>query len=88
MADITISLPDPITAWIDSQMRHHGYSSHGEYLVDLVMQERIRLGEELSLEEVRDVIRVSRSSGLGTRTVDELFAEAEGHAGTRAAKLG
>ena len=88
MADITITLPDPIAAWIDKQVRQHGYSSHGDYLADLVMQERVRLGEELSLDEVRDVVRVSRASGLGTSSVDDLFAEAEGRAGTRAAKLG
>jgi antitoxin ParD1/3/4 len=77
MASITISLPDAAKDWIDEQVRSGGYANAAEYVSELVTQERVRQGEELSLEEVRHLIKASKASGIGTRSMDELFAEAE-----------
>ncbi|WP_117191914.1 ribbon-helix-helix domain-containing protein [Rhizobium terrae] len=86
MASITISLPDAAKDWIDEQVRSGEYASAGEYMSALVLQERVRQGEELSLEEVRQLVKASRASGIGTKTIDELFAEAERIVETRKAR--
>ncbi|MBW6421736.1 type II toxin-antitoxin system ParD family antitoxin [Rhizobium sp. XQZ8] len=77
MATMTVSISDPIKDWIDEQVRSGGYASSDDYLNDLVMRERLRQGEELSVEELRQMVAASRESGIGTRGVDEIFAEAE-----------
>ncbi|CDZ36598.1 type II toxin-antitoxin system ParD family antitoxin [Neorhizobium galegae] len=77
MAIITISLPDSTKDWIEDQVRSGGFADAGEYMNELVTQERVRQGDELSLEEVRHLVKVSKASGIGTKTMDELFAEAE-----------
>ena len=44
---------------------------------DLVRRDRVRRGEELTLEELQKLIADSRASGVGKRSLDEIFAEAE-----------
>ncbi|CDZ70340.1 MULTISPECIES: ribbon-helix-helix domain-containing protein [Neorhizobium] len=86
MANITVSLPDSTKEWIEVQVRDGGYASVGDYVNDLVMRERIRQGEELSLEELRQLVATSRESGISPRKVDEIFAEAEKIVALRKAK--
>lgn len=86
MASITVSLPDSAKDWIEEQVRSGGYASAGDYVNELVMQERIRQGEELSLEELRQLVTASRESGISPRSVDEIFAEAEKIVALRKAK--
>lgn len=87
MADISISLSDDSKSWLDEQVRRGGYSSVGDYVADLVMKERIDQGEELSLEDVRSLVRMSRASGVGSKTMDELFSQAQRAAEEREARL-
>ena len=77
MANLTISLPDAAKDWIEQQIRDGRYKDAGDYLNELVTQERARHGEELSLEEVRHLLEASRRSGISRRGVSEIFAEAE-----------
>ena len=77
MATMTLSIPDPIKDWIDEQVRNGGYASSDDYLSDLVIRERIRQGEELSIDELRQMVITSRESGTSIRSVDDIFAEAE-----------
>jgi antitoxin ParD1/3/4 len=77
MADITITISDTAKDWIEAQARDGGFANVGEFVSDLVLRERIRLGEELSLDEVRQMVQASRDSGISARSVDEIFAEAE-----------
>ena len=86
MASITVSLPETAKDWIEEQVRDGGYASVGDYVSDLVMRERIRLGEELSLEELQQLVKTSRESGISSRSVDEIFAEAEEIVARRKAK--
>jgi antitoxin ParD1/3/4 len=77
MADITITISDTAKDWIEAQARDGGFANVGEFVSDLVIRERIRLGEDLSLDEVRQMVQTSRDSGISARSVDEIFAEAE-----------
>ena len=86
MVNLTISLPEAAKDWIEEQARDGGYASVGAYFGELVMRERIRQGEELSLEEVQQLVKASRESGISSRSVDEIFAEAEEIVAARKAK--
>lgn len=77
MATMTVSLPDPMKEWIEVQIRKGEYASASDYVRDLVRRDRARRGQELTIEELRQIVADSKASGIGTRTMDELFADAE-----------
>jgi len=76
MATMTVSLPDPMKDWIEAQIRQGDYASVSDYVRDLVRRDRDRREQELTLEELRKKLAESRESGIGVRTVDDIFAEA------------
>ncbi len=76
MATMTVSLPDPMKDWIEAQIRQGDYASVSDYVRDLVRRDRDRRERELTLDELRKKLAASRDSGISTRTVDEIFAEA------------
>jgi antitoxin ParD1/3/4 len=76
MATMTVSLPDPMKDWIEAQIRKGDYASVSDYVRDLVRRDRDRREQELTLDELRKKLVASRDSGVSTRTVDEIFAEA------------
>ncbi|MDR6817104.1 antitoxin ParD1/3/4 [Neorhizobium sp. 2083] len=86
MADITVSLPDATKDWIEDQVRSGRFANAGEFVSELVMRERIHQGEELSLDEMRQLVTASRESGTSPRSVEEIFAEAEKVVARRKAK--
>jgi len=77
MATMTVSLPDPMKEWIEAQIQKGEYASTSDYVRDLVRRDRARRGQELTIEELRQIVADSKASGIGTRSMDELFAEAE-----------
>ncbi len=77
MATMTVSLPDPMKEWIEAQIRKGDYATASDYVRDLVRRDRARRGQELTIEELRQIVADSRASGTGARSMDELFDEAE-----------
>jgi antitoxin ParD1/3/4 len=76
MATMTVSLPDPMKDWIEAQIQQGDYASVSDYVRDLVRRDRDRREQALTLDELRKKLADSRESGIGVRTVDEIFAEA------------
>lgn len=83
MATMTVSLPDPMKDWIEARIRDGEYASASDYVRDLVRRDKARRGQELTLDELRQLVAESKASGIGTRSVDELFAQAEQVAAAR-----
>lgn len=77
MATMTVSLPDPMKEWIEAQIEKGDYATASDYVRDLVRRDRARRGQELTIGELRRIVAESRASGMGARSMDELFAEAE-----------
>lgn len=77
MATMTVSLPDPMKEWIEAQIRKGDYATASDYVRDLVRRDRARRGQELTIEELRQIVADSRASGTGTRSMEELFDEAQ-----------
>jgi len=83
MATMTVSLPDPMKDWIESQIQKGDYASVSDYVRDLVRRDRDRREHILSLDELRAKLAQSQDSGISERTIDEIFAEAQKLAKTR-----
>jgi antitoxin ParD1/3/4 len=77
MATMTVSLPDQMKDWIETQIRKGEYASTSDYVRDLVRKDRARRGEDYTIEELRAIVADARASGMSDRTTDEIFAEAE-----------
>ena len=80
---MTISLPDPMKDWIETQLQKGEYASASDYVRDLVRRDRERRGREFTLDELRQLVAESRASGIGARSMDDIFAEAERLAAAR-----
>ena len=83
MATMTVSLPDPMKEWIETQVLTGEYASVSDYVRDLVRRDWARRGQEFSVDELRQIVADSRASGIGSRSMDDLFAEAERIAAAR-----
>lgn len=77
MATMTISLPDPMKEWIEAQISKGDYASTSDYVRDLVRRDRSRRDQELTIEDLRQIVLDSRSSEPGKQSVDEIFENAE-----------
>lgn len=81
MATLTISLPEPLRDWVEERSRDRGYESPGDYVRELIHQDRDE--RELTLAELRDLVSEARASGISERTIDEIAADARVAAGLR-----
>lgn len=77
MATMTLSLPDPMKAWIEEETRKGDYASTSDFMRDLVRRERERRKPEMTLEELRAKLAGSRASGVSNRSIDDIIAEAD-----------
>lgn len=78
MATMTISLPDPMKEWIESQIRLGEYASTSDYVRDLVRRDRERRSHpELTLADLQRIVAESRASGISDKTVPEILAQAK-----------
>jgi antitoxin ParD1/3/4 len=83
MATMTVYLTDPMKDWIEAQISRGDYASTSDYVRDLVRRDRARREEELTLDALRQKLSASRDSGQGSRSVDDIFAEAQAIARAR-----
>jgi antitoxin ParD1/3/4 len=81
MATMTVSLPDPMKDWIETLTRKGEYASSSDYVRDLVRRDRERRdserrGQDMTLEELRQLVADAKGSGISTRSVEDIFQEA------------
>lgn len=86
MATMTVSLPDPMKAWIDEQVSRGQYADAGDYLRDLVRRDQeLQTGkarptasaeQPLTLEEARRLVAEAKTGGISQRSPAEIFAAA------------
>jgi antitoxin ParD1/3/4 len=75
MATMNISLPDPVTEWIEERIRSGQYANASDYIRDLIRDDRERR-ERL----VRALIE-GEESGLSRRSVRDIIADAKSTVG-------
>jgi len=74
MVKRSISLTEQQAAWIKSQIESGSYGNESEVLRDLI---RERVAREEEILTIRAALVEGEKSGLGTRSVEDIWAEAE-----------
>jgi antitoxin ParD1/3/4 len=75
---MTVSLPEPMKAWIEARIESGEYSSSSDYVRDL-----IRKDKDLRLAALRRRIDDAEASGVGSRSFDQLVEHARDKARRR-----
>jgi len=73
MATMNVSLPDPMKDWVEAQARTGRYSNASDYVRDLIRRDQTRSDKIAAMQRFVDD---GLKSGVGSRSKDELFAEA------------
>lgn len=78
MATMNVSLPDPMKDWVEAQTKTGRYSNASDYVRDLIRRDQTRNDKVAAMQRFVDA---GLESGVGTRSKDQLFAEAMARAG-------
>ncbi|WP_111564556.1 type II toxin-antitoxin system ParD family antitoxin [Rhizobium sp. AN80A] len=78
MATMNVSLPDPMKDWVEAQTKTGRYSNASDYVRDLIRRDQSRNDKIAAMQRFVDD---GLESGVGTRSKDQLFAEATARAG-------
>jgi antitoxin ParD1/3/4 len=70
MATMNVSLPDPVTEWIEEWIRSGQYANASDYIRDLIRDDR-----ERRKRLVRALVE-GEQSGLSRRSVRDIIADA------------
>lgn len=81
MAQMNVSLPDGLKAWAESRVAEGRYASTSDYVRDLMRRDQ-EYAEKLA--KLETAIEHGRRSGISSRTIDDIIADAR----ERAEQLG
>lgn len=81
MATMNVSLPDQMKAWVETQANSGRYGNASDYVRDLIRRDQER---QEKIAEFQRLVDEGITSGISTRTMDEVMAEAR----LRAKELG
>jgi antitoxin ParD1/3/4 len=76
MTQVTVSLPEHLKRWCETQASVGGYADSGAYVRDLIQRDQARAGLQGAIDE-------GLASGISDRSLDEIMAEARAWAGVR-----
>lgn len=88
MATMTVSLPEQMKEWIEGLARTGEYSTTSDYVRDLVRRDKERRGQELTLDELRQLVADAKASGTSSRSVEDIYQEAQKIVAARRGGLG
>lgn len=69
MASVTISLPDPMKAWVEEQADTGRYADASDYVRDLIQRDQERVAQ---IGELQRLIDEGLASGISGRSEDEI----------------
>lgn len=78
MATMNVSLPDPMKAWVEEQAKGGKYGNASDYVRDLIRKDQDR---QSKIAQFQKLVDEGIESGLSSRTMEELLAEARIRAG-------
>ncbi|WP_375450830.1 type II toxin-antitoxin system ParD family antitoxin [uncultured Devosia sp.] len=89
MAEVTISMPDAVAAWIEDLVRKGEFASASDYIRHAVRLDRELKDPDhpLTLEDLRDMIAEARAGGTSDKTLETVFEEAHQLWTTRHARV-
>lgn len=74
MATMNISLPDKMKEWVEAQVKTGQYANVSDFVRDLL---RDKYYYEEKRQALLDRLEKSRQSGISTRSIDEIVADAK-----------
>ena len=77
MAQMNVSLPDPLKEWCEAQVRQGRYSTTSDYVRDLIRRDQ---DAQSGLKALQTAIDEGLASGVSPRSLDEILAEARARA--------
>lgn len=75
----TISLPDPMSQYIDLQIASGLYGNISEYIRDLIRKDQEQ--KQLAINELRHVLDKAEASGISRLSMSEIRSQARAKAG-------
>ncbi len=76
MAQMNISIPEPMKAWCEGQVAAGRYSTTSDYVRDLIRGDQDR---REGIAAFQKVIDDAIASGVSPLSIEEIFAEARRH---------
>ena len=73
MAQMNVSLPDPMKDWCEAQVRAGRYSTTSDYVRDLIRRDQDHQSRTKALQAAIDE---GLASGASSRSLDEILGEA------------
>lgn len=77
MAQMNVSLPDPLKDWCESQVRKGRYATTSDYVRDLIRRDQ---DQQSGLRALQAAIDDGLASGPSGRSLDEILADARARA--------
>ena len=77
MAQMNVSVPDPMKHWCEAQVRRGRYSTTSDYVRDLIRRDQ---DAQTGVKALQAAIEDGLASGISVRSLDEIFAEARARA--------
>lgn len=74
MPQMSVSIPDPLKEWCETQVKTGRYASASDYLRDLIRHDQER---SVSKAKVQKIIDEALASGVSPHSLDEIFAIAK-----------
>ena len=76
MAQMNVSVPDPMKDWCQAQVRKGRYSTTSDYVRNLIRRDQDSIGVMALQAAIDDGL----ASGISPRTLDDIMAEAKARA--------
>ena len=70
MATMNVSLPDPMKAWVEAQVRTGHYSNASDYVRDLIRRNQ---EDRAQREALVQALVVGEASGVSSRDIQEIW---------------
>lgn len=73
MAQMNVSLPDPLKNWCENQVREGRYSTTSDYVRDLIRKDQ---DAQAGVKALQAAIDEGVASGVSSHSLDEIFDRA------------
>ena len=70
MATMNVSLPDPMKAWVEAQVKTDHYSNASDYVRDLIRRNQ---EDRAQREALVQALVVGEASGVSSRDIQEIW---------------
>lgn len=78
MSRVTISMPDQMNDWVETQINSGRYGNVSEYFRDLVRRDQER--RDVAVTELRALLDKSEASGISDRSLEDIREAARAEA--------